>query len=345
MRQRTDGPQDNEHGSGMPDNAYSVDDRSPSVRTATALPPECCRREVEALPTAQRLFAAGRFEVYYASARQIPWLLQEIGTLREVAFRAAGEGTGKDADLDLFDAYYLHLFVWDVGAKAVIGAYRLGLVDEIVARYGKRGLYTHSLFRYDRTVLQSVNPGIELGRSFVRLEYQRNYAPLLLLWRGIGRFVARTPRYGVLFGSVSISNRYASASRQLIVRYLIANRVDSSLARHVKPRRPPEMAMPAGGAENEACDLRSIDDLSCRIASIEPDRKGIPILLKHYLGIGGRLLGFNTDANFGMVLDGLLMVDLRRAEPRTLARYMGAPEAASFLAHHAGGGERQQRAR
>jgi hypothetical protein len=315
------------------------------MKAATATVHGCLDREVAALPAAQRLLAAGRFEVYYASASQIPWLLQEIGTLREAAFRAAGEGTGKEADLDLFDAYYLHLFVWDAGARAVVGAYRMGLVDEIVARYGKRGLYTHSLFRYDQTVLRSVNPGIELGRSFVRLEYQRNYAPLLLLWRGIGRFVVRMPRYCVLFGSVSISNRYASASRQLIVRYLIANRVDSSLAPHVKARRPPELALPPAGAESEACDLRSIDDLSCRIASIEPDRKGIPILLKHYLGIGGRLLGFNTDASFGMVLDGLLMVDLRRADPRTLARYMGAPEAASFLAHHAGGGERQQQAR
>ncbi len=118
--------------------------------------------------------------------RRFAGVLQEIGRLRELTFRAVGEGSGKSADIDLFDAYYLHMFVWDAQANAIVGAYRLGLVEEILARYGKRGLYTHSLFRYGPRMLDMLKPAIELGRSFVRAEYQRSFAPMLLLWRGIG---------------------------------------------------------------------------------------------------------------------------------------------------------------
>jgi putative hemolysin len=299
------------------------------------------KAEVEALPVDQLLAASGHFTVHSARAGQIPWCLQEIGRLRELTFRAAGEGTGKASDIDLFDTYYLHLFVWDAKAEAIVGAYRMGLADEILARYGKSGLYTQSLFKYGSRVLRTLNPAIELGRSFVRAEYQRNFAPLLLLWRGIGRFVARSPRYAVLFGPVSISNSYEPVSRRLIVDYLKANSVEAGLARDVKPRRPFHAGKPADRDVADLCGLGDIEELSRAIERIEPDRKGVPILLKHYLKLGGRVLGFNTDDQFGDALDGLILVDLRTSDPRILARYMGEEGAAEFLAYHRAGALRR----
>jgi putative hemolysin len=306
---------------------------------AAAIGKPLLKAEVEALPSDQLLAANGPFTVHSARAGQIPWCLQEIGRLRELTFRGAGEGTGRASDIDLFDTYYLHLFVWDAKAEAIVGAYRMGLADEILARYGKRGLYTQSLFKYGGRVLRTLNPAIELGRSFVRAEYQRNFTPLLLLWRGIGRFVARSPRYAVLFGPVSISNSYDPLSRRLIVDYLNANSIEAGLARHVKPRRP----FRAGPAKRDEAEVSAgdIDELSREIERIEPDHKGVPILLKHYLKLGGRVLGFNTDDQFGDALDGLIMVDLRASDPRMLARYMGEEGAAAFLAHHATGALRQ----
>jgi len=292
------------------------------------------KAEVEALPSDQLLAASGTFTVHSARAGQIPWCLQEIGRLRELTFRAAGEGTGRPSDIDLFDTYYLHLFVWDTKAENIVGAYRMGLADEILARYGKRGLYTQSLFKCGSRVLRTLNPAIELGRSFVRAEYQRNFAPLLLLWRGIGRFVARSPRYAVLFGPVSISNSYEPQSRRLIVDYLKANSIEEALARHVKPRRPFRGRGPADRDGAGLSGLGDIEELSRAVERIEPDHKGVPILLKHYLKLGGRLLGFNTDDQFGDALDGLIMVDLRASDPRMLARYMGEDGAAQFLAYH-----------
>jgi putative hemolysin len=312
---------------------------------APEVPRTLLKAEIEALPAEQHLLEGGHFLVRYARAAQIPWCLQEIGRLREKTFRAAGEGTGRAADIDLFDAYYLHLILWDTQAEAIAGSYRMGLADEIVARYGRRGLYTQSLFRYGNRLLECLNPAIELGRSFVRAEYQRSFSALMLLWRGIGRFVLRSPQYAVLFGPVSISNSYAPLSRQLMVDYLSANNVETGLARHVRPRHPFRGMKSSLWDEVEPADLKDIEELSRAVAQIERDNKGVPILLKQYLRLGGRLLGFNTDEQFGDALDGLIMVDLRASEPRLLARYvMGEEGAAAFLAWHGAGDESLGRA-
>src|SRR5689334_21620263 len=103
------------------------------AQTAPAVPASLLKAEVEALPAAQVLLCSGQFRVQYARAAQIPWCLQEIGRLRETSFRAVGEGTGNSTDIDRFDNYYLHLFLWDAKAEAIVGAYRLGLVDEILS--------------------------------------------------------------------------------------------------------------------------------------------------------------------------------------------------------------------
>lgn len=302
---------------------------------AEAPPRPALRAEVDALPASQRLVDGTRLRVYCARAAQIPCLLAEIGRLRELAFRAAGEGTGKPSDLDAFDAHYLHLFLWDEAVGEVVGAYRLGLVDEILARHGERGLYTYTLFDYGTRVLERLNPGIELGRSFVRPEFQRSFAPLLLLWRGIARFIAEAPRYALLFGPVSISNRYAPASRRLMVAYLSTYSAEPRLAREVTPRHPFRDATRLRGGHAEVAGPSSIDELSQRVACIESDRKGVPVLLRQYLRLGGRLLGFSIDRNFADALDGLLLVDLRETEPDLLERYMGSSGSGAFRAYHA----------
>jgi len=313
----------------------------PSMRVAAPaiidkVPPTALRAEIEALSPEQRLVDSSGFEVYCAHARQIRGVLREIGRLRELTFRAVGEGTGRPADIDVFDAHYLHLFVWDTRQRAIAGAYRMGLVDEILARHGQRGLYTRSLFRYGPPLLDMLNPAIELGRSFVRAEYQRSFAPLMLLWCGIGRFIARSPRYATLFGPVSISGRYAPESRRLMVDYLSRHRAHAHLTSRVGPRRPFRDATATSASEVDAPTPSTIDELSRRIAQIEPDGKGVPVLLRHYLRLGGRLLGFSVDPQFGNALDGLIIVDVRQIEPAVLERYMGKAGSAAFRAYHAG---------
>ncbi len=111
---------------------------------------------------------SGAFQVFLAEASRIPRTLQEIGRLREVTYRRVGEGTGRALDLDVFDDRYLHLFSWDRQQRQVVGAYRIGPTDRIVATHDVGGLYTRTLFRYDERLIARLTPALELGRSFVR---------------------------------------------------------------------------------------------------------------------------------------------------------------------------------
>jgi putative hemolysin len=300
-----------------------------------ALPRELLLCDVQALPRERCLVENAEFAVYAAQAAEIPHLLQEVGRLREVTFREAGEGTGKQSDLDRFDRHYWHLLLWNKSNDELVGAYRAGNTSEIIAEYGVSGLYTNTLFRYDESLFEKMGPALELGRSFVRQEYQRQYAPLLLLWKAIGRFVTLRPETPVLFGAVSVSNNYNRASRELIYSFFEARRRGDELADLVSPRHPYRPAHLGRWDCRAVCHiLRDLDELSEPIADVEVDGKGLPILLKQYAKVGGKLLGFNVDRKFSDVLDGLVVVDLRRTEPGVLERYMGRENATSFRRFH-----------
>ena len=293
-------------------------------------------REIESLPAACHLVRAGQYVVLVTAADQIPTTLLEIGRLREVTFRRAGEGTGQAIDLDPFDRHYGHLLIWNREKREVVGAYRLARTDEILRRMGPRGLYTSTLFHLHPNFYDAVCPALELGRSFVRPEYQKGYLPLLLLWKGLAHYVAANPRYRILFGPVSISKDYTPSSRALMTSYLRPRPGETDLAAYIKPRKRFRIRGLSG------CDprtfgslLSNLDDLSELVADLEADHKGIPILLQQYLNLGGQILEFSVDRKFSNVLDGLILVDLVKANQSKLERYMGKDNARSFLTHHA----------
>ncbi len=291
--------------------------------------------EIERLPPAARLLAAGDQEVWVERAAAMPALMRELGRLREITFRGVGEGTGREIDLDMFDDHYLHLFIWNRARQEVVGAYRLGLADEIVGRFGVEGLYTHTLFKFDQRLLERIAPAVELGRSFVRPEYQKAFSSLLLLWKGIGTFLARNPRYATLFGPVSITNEYRDDSRNMMLRALSLSNFAPELAHLVKPRHAPKRRTRGEWANPDFEKFISdVDGVSAIIQDIEADHKGIPILLRQYLKLGGRLLAFNLDEEFSSVVDGLIAIDLRQTDRKTMVRYMGEEAADAFRRHH-----------
>lgn len=299
---------------------------------APAEAPEMLAAEIQALPGRALLLTSGPYEVYCATSAAVPTVVREIGRLREDTFRRVDEGTGQARDLDEFDATYTHLFVWHTGRRCIVGAYRLGLTDRLGAISVPRALYTRTLFRFGPTLLRQLGPAIELGRSFVRAEFQRESNALLLLWRGIGAFVAREPRYRMLFGAVSISANYQSLTRQLLARYLSTSAFLSTLAAHVRPTRPLAVGPDATQLVHSQV-VASLDDVEQLVAELEGGR-GLPVLLRQYLKLNARLLGFSLDPSFGNVLDGLVLVDLLDVKPALLQRYLGRESAAAFLRHH-----------
>ena len=291
--------------------------------------------EIEALPAGDTLVQNEDYLICRAESWQIPHVLREIGRLREITFREVGEGTGKEIDLDRFDQYYTHLFIWHKQKKELVGAYRIGMTDKIIKSQGIKGLYTRTLFKYRKQLLEQINPALELGRSFIRREYQREFSPLHLLWKGIGQIIARNPEYKMLFGPVSISDGYKSVSRQLLVSFLKANNYDSDLAKLIKPKSRRKGNRKKQWIESNTRLVSDLKEVSSLIAEIETDKQGIPVLLRHYIKLGGRLLGFNIDPKFSDALDGLILVDLARTDKKILERYLGKEDTATFLDFHA----------
>jgi putative hemolysin len=304
-----------------------------SVPVAASTPSRLVAAEIECLPEGRTLASVGEMSVVFAHAEQIPWTLRELGRLREITFREVGEGTGSDTDIDRYDRDYVHLIAWHRTRGEVVGAYRIGHVDRIVAARGKRGLYTHSLFAYGDPFLRSLGPALELGRSFITSTYQRDFGALLLLWKGIAQYVALNPRYHVLFGPVSISREYRPASHALLIDFLRRHCFDTRLAKLIRPRRAFRRTHSLAALSGDLARLADLDDVSQLLEEIEPDGKGAPVLLRQYLKLGGRLACFNVDDSFSGVIDGLIVVDLLRTEPKVLQKYMGREQAAAFISY------------
>jgi putative hemolysin len=300
----------------------------------SSIPQESIAREVDRLTPDRILCAGGDFKVVLAAAQEIPNLLLEIGRCRELTYRAVGEGTGKALDLDEFDRHYQHLVLWHTAHRRLAGAYRLAATNDVLPFHGIKGLYTNTLFHYAPEFFDRIGPALELGRSFVCAEYQKHYSPLLLLWKGIAKYVERRPECAVLFGAVSISGDYQALSRSLIVDYLKGH-LAGELAGLVRPRRGFRRHLPLPKHVKLLGRLiGSVDELSASVQDLELDGKGLPVLIRQYMKVGGQFLGFNVDPHFSNALDALVLADLRVAATPMLERLMGRAGAQAFRSHH-----------
>jgi len=304
---------------------------------AQRLPAEDLERDIAALPESGRLISQGEFEVFMGRYEELPHVMQEIGRGREESFRFVGGGTGEALDLAEADQIYHHLFVWSRRDRAVVGAYRLGLADEIIEKYGPHGLVSSGLFEFKPSFVARLNPGLELGRSYVLPEYQRSYSSLLLLWGGILAFIARNPRYRMLFGSVGVSQgeEYCSASRTLIVDYMRREHGWPEVAVDLESRSP-FSGMVFDPMEKEDVDrmVKDVDDVSALVSGLERDGKGVPILIKHYIRMNAKLIDFGVWKDHSNAVVGFLLADLVTADPKFLRRYMGDEGYRNFRAFH-----------
>lgn len=288
-------------------------------------PPELLQEEIDALPESCFCYHGNStgLQIYAAEAEQIPRLLHEIGLQRELTFRSVGEGTGKSCDLDEFDPHYIHLIMWDSRNKALAGAYRIGRTDFILRNKGIKGLYNAGFFHFDQPMLDVISQGLEMGRAFITPAYQRQPASLDTLWMGIGRYLLKHPEYRYLYGTVSISNEYTDFSRRLIHGWLRANEMEDNLAKYVQANYPPEdMDLRAEDKPLMANGMKDVRLLNALVSESEADGKGIPVLLRQYLRLNGKMVSFGIDNDFGGTLDCLVLLDLKSAASRFTKRYM-----------------------
>ena len=268
-------------------------------------------KEVKSLIENYLLFENRNFKIFCAPSTEMPLSIHEIGRLRELTFREVGEGTNRSLDIDEYDFYYNQLVVWDDNENKIVGAYRIGKGKDIIAQYGLPGFYIHSLFKIRKKFLPFLNESIELGRSFIIKEYQRKPLPLFLLWKGLLFFLLKNTDYRYLIGPVSISNDFSKFSKSLIVEFIKTYHYDEELAKYIKPRKkfvvkPDKIVDRKIFLEEEQGDVVKIDQL---IQDIESNFK-FPILLKKYLQLNSKIIGFNIDPQFNNALDGLIILDI-----------------------------------
>jgi putative hemolysin len=255
------------------------------------------------------LFEMSKFKVYCVSATKIPNIIKEIGRLREMTFREVGEGTGRSYDLDEYDLYYRHLFIWNAEKDEIVGSYRVGLGKEIVAKYGKKGFYLNTLFKWEDSFNEVMGNSMELGRSFVCKSYQRHPFSLFLLWRGIAALILKHPEYRYLVGPVSISNSYQKISKNLIVSFITKKYYDQKMAHQVKARKRYRVKKSDEDVSLDLLCSNDIEQIDAVISAIEPGQLKMPVLLKKYLKQNAKIIGFNVDPGFNNCLDGFMVLD------------------------------------
>ncbi|WP_179415320.1 lysophospholipid acyltransferase family protein [Mucilaginibacter sp. E4BP6] len=277
-------------------------------------------KEVEPLRDTYRVWQEKNYEVFIVPTSVIPNVIREIGRLREITFREIGEGTNKSVDLDEYDIYYHHLFIWDTEAKLIVGAYRIGLGDEIFYSQGKNGFYLNELFKIKEQLMPVLRKSIELGRSFIRKEYQQKPLPLFLLWKGIFKFLIDNPRYRYLIGPVSISNSFSKFSKSLIVDYINRNHFDHEMAQYVKPRRKFKVDFSKIDADMLMAGEDSFKNLDDIISEVETRSMKVPVLLRQYIALNANIICFNIDPKFADCLDGFLVLDFQKVPAEMLEK-------------------------
>jgi putative hemolysin len=268
-------------------------------------------REVDALREMgdKRLLESKNYEVFLSKKEHIPNILTELGRLREITFRAIGEGTNNATDLDRYDDYYHQMFLWDRDANRIAGAYRMGMGSEISKAYGMDGFYLNELFKFEPELHKMMSESIEMGRAFIIKEYQQKPMPLFLLWKGIVHCTLRFPEHKYLIGGVSISNKFSNFSKSLMIEFMKSNYYDPYIAQYITPKKDFKVKLEDADKdfifdESEA-DLNKFDKI---IDELEPNELRLPVLIKKYVKQNAKVVAFNVDPLFNNAVDGLMYI-------------------------------------
>ncbi|WP_136466868.1 GNAT family N-acyltransferase [Flagellimonas onchidii] len=284
----------------------------PPKKIASAVSPEVLQGEIDKLREKDcRMLQSKNYEVFLAQQSDMPFILNEIGRQREITFREVGEGTNNSIDLDEFDTYYHHLFLWDNDGQCIVGAYRMGLGAQIFKDYGIDGFYLQDLFRFEPELYGMMEKSIEMGRAYIMKEYQQKPMPLFLLWKGIVHTTLRHPEHKYLIGGVSISNQFSNFSKSLMIEFMKSNYWDPYVAQYVRPKK--EFKVKLKDADKEfifdetQADLNKFDKL---ISEVETGSLRLPVLIKKYIKQNAKVVAFNVDPLFNNSVDGLMYIKI-----------------------------------
>ena len=264
-------------------------------------------------------------KIYLYNSEKESSVLKEIGRLREISFRQVKEGSGKKRDLDEFDYHYSHIVLWDEKDLEIVGSYRIAEAREIINMLDIEGLYTATLFKYEKEFDKYFNSGIELGRSFVQPKYWNSRA-LDYLWQGIGAYLKVNPQIRYMFGPVSISRSYNDEAVSLLAFfYLNYFGAKEKSVSHVESYQLSTTQIERFKKLFTCKNYR--EDLIILKNELQSMGYAIPTLYKQYSDLceegGVQFMDFGIDRDFDNCVDGFLVVDLDKLKPQKRKRYLG----------------------
>jgi putative hemolysin len=287
--------------------------------------PECKKELKKAIEQCQILGKTqDAMHIYLYQYTGSSCVFRELGRLREIAFRAVGEGSGKRRDIDKYDMDYQHLVLWDPEQLELVGAYRLACAADIIKKHGREGLYTDSLFTYTNAMTPYLQQGIELGRSFVQPKYWGRKS-LDYLWYGIGAFIKNYPQYRYLFGAVTVSNALPEQAKAMLVYYYqYYYKSDVDLAKPNNEFKLSEQQLMQCHTVFSGNDVKDdFVELKHVLANMGAQ---VPTLFKQYTELckpgGVQFLSFSVDPDFNNCIDGLVLVDLQSIKENKAKRYL-----------------------
>ncbi|MBF0281942.1 MAG: lysophospholipid acyltransferase family protein [Zetaproteobacteria bacterium] len=267
-------------------------------------------------------------KIYLANYDQVPFLMREIGRLREYSFRKVDEGSGLKRDLDHYDTYYRHILLWDDQALEIVGAYRIGECQHILQNMSEHALYTATLCQYDVGFVEHILPqSIELGRSFVQPRYWGSRA-LDYLWQGIGAYLSAHPHIEYLFGPVSLSHSYPDAAKEALVYFYRHYFSPESASNQAMVAKTPYLISNQSMAQLKHIFLG--DDYTQDLKALRDYLKlfnvSIPTLFKQYSELcepgGVQFHDFGIDAEFNHCIDGYIVAQISKIKDSKRKRYI-----------------------
>ena len=285
--------------------------------------PETIRAQMAGLER-RILFETGDYRAYLIDASDAPDVMRELYRLREVTFRAVGEGTGKALDTDPYDNYYRHLILWNIPNGDIVGAYRVGYGSDIIARHGGvSGFYTSTLVDFGPKAEEILSHSMELGRSFVREEYQREVLPLKLLLAGLCVATTKDSLVDRCVGLVTMSAALPDFYKSLTVHFLQRDFLLEDADKFATPTTP----FKSGFLRVDPDQLlqvpeRDIDAFDHLLGALSDGKYRIPVLFRKYFSCGARVSCVNVDPDFSDCVDAMIVLRLADFPPASIKSFV-----------------------
>ncbi len=284
------------------------------------------------------LFESGDYRCYLTPPGDIPHTMRELARLREIVFRSVGEGTGNPLDTDVYDQNYKHLILWNLPNDEIAGAYRIGIgVDLMALPGGELNFYTASLFRFKEKIFHYLPKAMELGRTIILPQYQRDVFTLKLLLSGILTAGVRVNNVEYTMGPASISNDYPLFYKSLIYHYMQKNCKMEDASALLEPTHPFRPDFLRVNPDQILAGCQSMDDLDRLLNALSDGAFRLPVLLRKYVSFGAKLVCFNVDPDFHDSLDAFVLMKVDNMPEnsfRTFSKFLTEAEIAEVKARN-----------